>query len=47
MPLVLETDALTMVVKICTCHCPRWTYRSDYTVSAKSHLLRPSSELIE
>jgi len=42
-----ETDALTVAIKICTRHCARWKYRSDYTVSAKSLLLGPSNELIE
>jgi hypothetical protein len=42
-----ETDALTVVIKICTCHCGPWKYRSDYTVSAKSLLLGPSNELVE
>ena len=30
----------------CRCHCACWTYRSDYTVPAKSLLLGPN-ELIE
>jgi hypothetical protein len=38
MLVVPEADALTVDVKIRTCHCARWTRRSDCTASEKSLL---------